>query len=149
MFRECSRPQDQLVTLVLLVSKSAWLHIRNTYQHQSLLKVSTFKYVAGDHAIKRFMTSEPEVTITRCSELDDFIILATDGLWDVVPNEDACQLVKKCLEGHTRRTLMGESTKSPAEAAAVLAELAMAKGSKDNISVIVVEMKNHNQAPIL
>jgi protein phosphatase 2C len=31
-----------------------------------------------------------------------------------------------------------------AEAAAVLAELAMARGSKDNISVIVVELKKRN-----
>uniref|UniRef100_A0A7N0TDU8 protein-serine/threonine phosphatase n=1 Tax=Kalanchoe fedtschenkoi TaxID=63787 RepID=A0A7N0TDU8_KALFE len=95
----------------------------------------------GDYALKPYMISEPEVTVTKFSELDNFIVIASDGLWDVVSSEDACEVVKKCLNGQTRRSLGGGTTKSPADAAAMLAELAMAKGSKDNISVIVVDLK--------
>lgn len=83
---------------------------------------------------------------------DEFLILATDGLWDVISNDVACQAVGKCLEGRMRRRnreateeerrehgIEGEGR--AAEAAAVLAELAMARGSKDNISVIVVDLR--------
>ncbi|CAM8950516.1 unnamed protein product [Rhodiola kirilowii] len=96
----------------------------------------------GDKELKPYMICEPEVTVTKCNELDNFIIIASDGLWDVVSSEDACEVVKMCLDGQPRQRLKGESTKSPAVAAAMLAELAMAKGSKDNVSVIVVELKN-------
>ncbi|KAL9665116.1 hypothetical protein QQ045_020526 [Rhodiola kirilowii] len=103
----------------------------------------------GDHALKTYMISEPEVIVIQRSELDDFIIIATDSLWDAVSNVGTCEIVEKCLAGHTRRTLIGETTKSPAEAAALLAELAMAKGSKDNISVIVVQLKNTTIEPLI
>ncbi|KAK6137282.1 hypothetical protein DH2020_028974 [Rehmannia glutinosa] len=90
----------------------------------------------GDHYLKPYVTSEPEVTVVRRSESDDFLIIATDGLFDVVSNEIACEVVSKCLIGRCRRP--GSDKTGASEAAAVLAELAVAKGSRDNISVIVV-----------
>ncbi|KAK6158380.1 hypothetical protein DH2020_005694 [Rehmannia glutinosa] len=89
----------------------------------------------GDHYLKPYVTSEPEVTVVRRSESDDFLIIATDGLFDVVSNEIACEVVSKCLSGRCRRP--GSDKTGASEAAAVLAELAVAKGSRDNISVIV------------
>ncbi|KAL5568335.1 hypothetical protein UlMin_024910 [Ulmus minor] len=101
----------------------------------------------GDRYLRPFVISKPEVTVTKRSEKDEFLILGSDGLWDVVSNEVACKVVKRCLDGKMRRL----SSRSPeeeevkcesrtSEAAAVLAELAMARGSKDNISVIVVDL---------
>lgn len=73
---------------------------------------------------------------------DEFLILASDGLWDVIPNELACRIVKRCLDGKMRSYMQEvENESRPAEAAALLAELALARGSKDNISVIVVELR--------
>ncbi|KAG5593349.1 hypothetical protein H5410_043863 [Solanum commersonii] len=63
-------------------------------------------------------------------------VIATNGLWDVVSNEVTCDVARKCL-GQIRRKL---PERDSADAAALLAELAIAKGSKDNISVIVVEL---------
>ncbi|KDP25303.1 hypothetical protein JCGZ_20459 [Jatropha curcas] len=98
----------------------------------------------GDLYLKPFVTSEPEVTVTERSISDQFIVIGTDGLWDVVSNEVACEVVKKCFDGHIRnkRFLDEFNGTRAAEAAAILAELAMARGSKDNISVIVVQLES-------
>ncbi|KAL9667691.1 hypothetical protein QQ045_002055 [Rhodiola kirilowii] len=102
----------------------------------SMVAICADRFVYGDHALKVYMISEPEVIVIQRSELDGFIIIATDGLWDAISNVGACEVVEKCLAGHTRRTLIGETTKSLVEAAVMLAELAIAKGSKGTISVI-------------
>lgn len=95
----------------------------------------------GDQYLRPYVVSKPEVTVTKRTGKDEFLILASDGLWDVVTNQVACKVVKKCLDGKMRR-ISKEVVKEgrTSEAAAVLAELAMARGSKDNISVIVVEL---------
>lgn len=73
---------------------------------------------------------------------DEFLILASDGLWDVISNDLACRVVKKCLDGQMRSFFDYTREGRSAEAAAVLAELAMARGSYDNISVVVVDLRN-------
>ncbi|KAM5557657.1 putative protein phosphatase 2C 8 [Rosa sericea] len=112
----------------------------------------------GDQYLRPYVISKPEVTVTKRTEEDEFLILASDGLWDVISNEVACQVVKKVLQGrimtrriinHDRDHVLLNYERPPdsatssriSEAAAVLAELAMARGSKDNISVIVVDLR--------
>jgi protein phosphatase 2C len=97
---------------------------------------------AGDHYLRPYVISKPEVTVTKRSDKDEFLILASDGLWDVISNEVACQVVKRCLDGRMRRnSVEAENESRAAQAAEVLAELAMARGSKDNTSVIVVDLR--------
>ncbi len=51
----------------------------------------------------------PGVTVHRRGESDVFMVLATDGVWDVVDNQEAVQLIEEHLGGtggywsHTRR----------------------------------------------
>lgn len=89
------------------------------------------------------MITDPEVKIMRRNKSDEFLILASDGLWDVISNEVACQVVRRCLDGLIRRSSVSDYTRAgrSAEAAAVLVELAMARGSYDNISVVVVDLR--------
>lgn len=48
----------------------------------------------GDADLKAAgVTAEPEVTVTALAPGDTFLILASDGLWDVVPNHEAVGLV--------------------------------------------------------
>lgn len=98
--------------------------------------------IAGDKCLKPFVTSVPEVTVTKRTNSDEFLILASDGLWDVVSNEYACHVVRRCLSGQMRRRSRGTMTAahSASEAARILAELAISRGSEDNISVIIVEL---------
>ncbi|XP_074567976.1 protein phosphatase 2C 51-like isoform X2 [Curcuma longa] len=96
----------------------------------------------GDCYLKPFVISEPEVTVTERTDKDEFLILASDGLWDVVSNEAACKIARQCLNGRMARMFpdaVGGSTAT--EAAALLAQLAVARESEDNISVVVVQLK--------
>ncbi|CAM8937485.1 unnamed protein product [Rhodiola kirilowii] len=97
----------------------------------------------GDQYLKPFVTSEPEVTVCQRTKNDEFLILASDGLWDVISNQVACQVVRKCLYGRLRKGIQDETVKenNVTRAATLLAKLAMARGSKDNISVVIVELR--------
>jgi len=45
-----------------------------------------------------YITAEPVVTCHPLSEEDQFLVMATDGIWDVLSNEDVVNLVSQHLE---------------------------------------------------
>ncbi|VVA96252.1 unnamed protein product [Arabis nemorensis] len=48
----------------------------------------------GDFCLKDFgLISVPDVSFRRLTEKDEFIVLATDGIWDVLSNEDVVAIV--------------------------------------------------------
>ncbi|XP_065852639.1 probable protein phosphatase 2C 73 [Euphorbia lathyris] len=48
----------------------------------------------GDYCVKDFgVISVPEVTQRHISSRDQFVVLATDGVWDVISNEEAVEIV--------------------------------------------------------
>ncbi|GMY21827.1 probable protein phosphatase 2C 34 [Fagus crenata] len=48
----------------------------------------------GDYCVKDFgLISVPEVTHRNITSRDQFIVLATDGVWDVISNQEAVQIV--------------------------------------------------------
>ncbi|KAK4586606.1 hypothetical protein RGQ29_023672 [Quercus rubra] len=48
----------------------------------------------GDYCLKEFgLISVPDVTQRNITSRDKFVILATDGLWDVISNQEAVQIV--------------------------------------------------------
>ncbi|KAG2628158.1 probable protein phosphatase 2C 48 isoform X2 [Panicum virgatum] len=48
----------------------------------------------GDYSVKDYgVISAPEVTQRKIGSRDQFVILATDGVWDVLSNEEAVQIV--------------------------------------------------------
>ncbi|KAJ4822622.1 hypothetical protein Tsubulata_020953 [Turnera subulata] len=117
--------------------------------HRVLGVLATSRSI-GDQFLKPFVISKPDVIVNKRTQEDEFLILASDGLWDVITNEVACQVVRRCLGGRMRRKsqdIVSESSRA-AEAAAVLAELAMARGSRDNISVIVIELGRRRSSPL-
>lgn len=79
---------------------------------------------------------------------DDCLILASDGLWDVMTNKEACDLARRRIllwykkNGITLTPERGETADPAAQdAAEYLSNYALQKGSKDNITVIVVDLK--------
>ncbi|WVZ69422.1 hypothetical protein U9M48_018210 [Paspalum notatum var. saurae] len=102
----------------------------------------------GDQYMKPFISAEPEVTVTARTDKDEFLILASDGLWDVVPNDVACRVARNCLSGRlaAKHPLKYPGT-SASDAAALLVELAMSKGSEDNVSVVVAELNRTKWVP--
>ncbi|KAL4580513.1 hypothetical protein LXL04_016709 [Taraxacum kok-saghyz] len=53
----------------------------------------------GDFCIKEFgLISVPQVTQRRITAKDQFIVLASDGVWDVVSNEEAVEIVSSTAD---------------------------------------------------
>lgn len=58
-----------------------------------------YKCVHGKGPTEQLVSPEPEVhDIERSEEDDQFIILACDGIWDVMGNEELCDFVRSRLE---------------------------------------------------
>ncbi|KAJ6801939.1 putative protein phosphatase 2C 53 [Iris pallida] len=103
----------------------------------------------GDRYLKPWIIPEPEVMIVPRTKEDECLILASDGLWDVMSNEEACDAARRrILLWHKKNGVFstsssrGEESDPAAQAAAdYLSKLALQKGSKDNISVVVIDLK--------
>ncbi|XP_058082552.1 probable protein phosphatase 2C 73 isoform X2 [Magnolia sinica] len=53
----------------------------------------------GDYCIKDFgLISVPEVTERNITNKDQFLVIATDGVWDVISNQEAVQIVSSTPE---------------------------------------------------
>uniref|UniRef100_H2T6Y1 protein-serine/threonine phosphatase n=1 Tax=Takifugu rubripes TaxID=31033 RepID=H2T6Y1_TAKRU len=58
-----------------------------------------YKCVDGKGPTEQLVSPEPAVCeMTRAPEQDQFLILACDGIWDVMSNEELCDFVKSRLE---------------------------------------------------
>ncbi|KAG2590142.1 probable protein phosphatase 2C 7 isoform X1 [Panicum virgatum] len=86
----------------------------------------------GNHLLKRFIVADPEIQDQEIDGELEFLILASDGLWDVVPSEHAVAFVK--------------DEDGPEAAARKLTEIAFRRGSTDNITCIVVEFRHDNMS---
>ncbi|KAL3351439.1 hypothetical protein AABB24_019834 [Solanum stoloniferum] len=102
----------------------------------------------GDKYLKPWIIPDPEVTFIPRTKDDECLILASDGLWDVMTNEEACDMARKRIlmwhkkYGATLPVERGEGIDPASQAAAeCLSNRALQKGSKDNITVIVVDLK--------
>mgnify|MGYP004715670557 FL=1 len=91
---------------------------------------------------------DPEMTFVPRSREDECLILASDGLWDVMTNEEVCEVARRRIllwhkkNGPSPPNERGERIDPAAQDAAdYLSRLALQRGSKDNISVIVVDLK--------
>ncbi|KAK2947955.1 putative Protein phosphatase 2C [Blattamonas nauphoetae] len=77
----------------------------------------------GDFFLHPYVTADPFLTVTNISPGDEFVIVACDGVWDVISDDLACQIVA--------------TDSDPVQAALKLIDQAFLTGSTDNISVIV------------
>lgn len=78
----------------------------------------------GDQSLKAHLSSEPDIRYVPIDPTIEFVILASDGLWKVMKNQEAVDIVK--------------AIKDPQAAAKRLTTEALARKSKDDISCIVI-----------
>lgn len=71
------------------------------------------------------VTAQPELTVHTVTCDDEFVVIASDGLWDKLSNEDVVRLVH-------------DTVKDPDMAAKRLVTEALTRGSDDNITAVVV-----------
>ncbi|KAK2968541.1 hypothetical protein RJ640_009386 [Escallonia rubra] len=120
-----------------------------------VLGVLAMSRAIGDNYLKPYVIPVPEVTVTERAAEDECLILASDGLWDVVSNDTACNVARMCLRAQrppspprspgsdvTGVTATDESSdKACSDASILLTKLALARHSTDNVSVVVVDLK--------
>lgn len=57
-----------------------------------------YKCVDGKGPTEQLVSPEPEVCVLeRAAEGDEFVVLACDGIWDVMSNEELCEFVRSRL----------------------------------------------------
>ncbi|KAK8518953.1 hypothetical protein V6N13_017790 [Hibiscus sabdariffa] len=81
----------------------------------------------GDKNLKSHLRSDPDMKTVDIDLDTELLILASDGLWKVMSNQEAVDIAKK--------------TKDPLRAAKQLMAEALNRDSKDDISCIVVRFK--------
>jgi len=86
-------------------------------------------YKEATHPVdKQLVIAVPEITERTIDNEDEFIIVASDGFWDVFSNEEAVKLV---------RDLKNTKKQNPTEVSTALTTEAFTRDSLDNITVIV------------
>lgn len=91
----------------------------------------------GDISAEPYITCMPDIFAYKLSHDDKFVILACDGLWDVLVNQDAVNFVlDNCYDPRT-----GSRINKHINVAKRLGELAIARGSTDNVTVLVIFFK--------
>lgn len=81
----------------------------------------------GDKSLKEHLSSEPDITEETIDDDTEFIILASDGLWKVMSNQEAADAIKNIKDARS--------------AAKHLTEEALIRKSTDDISCIVVKFQ--------
>ncbi|KAI3457438.1 hypothetical protein Pfo_014101 [Paulownia fortunei] len=78
----------------------------------------------GDKTLKEHLSSEPDVAVEVIDDEIEFIILASDGIWKVMSNQEAVNCIRHIKDAR--------------KAAKHLNEEALARNSTDDISCVVV-----------
>lgn len=82
----------------------------------------------GDHGMKDFVSAEPFTSKVELQEGDQCLILACDGVWDVMEDQEAADLVMP----------LAASAEDQATAARVLVDAAIRGDTADNVTAIVI-----------
>lgn len=91
---------------------------------QGMLAVSR---ALGDRALKPWVPPTPEICRHTIDEADAFLVLATDGLWDVMSNEEVGGVIY--------------AVAAPQTVAERLVREALSRGSSDNVTALVVDLR--------
>ena len=78
---------------------------------------------------KHGVTCEPDFFCKKIKDHDKFVIIASDGLWDVISENDITEFVNT----YENKILSSE------EFSQKIVDLAIKKGTTDNVSCIVIK----------
>nr|XP_055051975.1 protein phosphatase, Mg2+/Mn2+ dependent, 1Na (putative) [Misgurnus anguillicaudatus] len=87
-----------------------------------------FKEVELKTQTEQLVSPEPEVYELRRTPEDEFLVVACDGVWDAVGNEELCAFVRNRLQ----------VCDDLRDICAQVIDLCLYKGSLDNISIIII-----------
>jgi len=95
-----------------------------------------FKANTGLAAEAQAVTAAPEIYVHHRSEADNFVVLACDGIWDVVDNSKCGTLIAQGLK--TEGNSVGQVCEDVIQAC-------YDQGSGDNMSIIIIEFLYERQ----
>jgi len=88
-----------------------------------------YKNVEGKGQCEQLVSPEPEISVEQRNEkTDEFMILACDGVWDVMTNEDLVEFVRSRLLVTNNLELICNQ----------VIDTCLYKGSRDNMSIVLV-----------
>lgn len=109
-----------------------------------VLGVLAMSRAIGDRYMSPYIIPVPEITFMTRSDEDECLILASDGLWDVMSNDEVGEVARRLLRRMRRSMPAGDIC--PAQVVADnLRQLALGRNSSDNISIIVVDLKSRRR----
>ena len=85
---------------------------------------------------KQMVSCYPDIAIHVRSDVDQLLVLACDGVWDVMSNVESINFLQDIILKEDKNT----SSQNMADA---LIELALSTGSTDNISAVIVKLSNN------
>ncbi|KAL6549440.1 hypothetical protein OROHE_008557 [Orobanche hederae] len=86
----------------------------------------------GDHYLKQWVTAEPETKVLKLEPEHEFLLLASDGLWDKVSNQEAVDVA--------RPLCVNIDKPKPLSACRKLVDLSVSRGSTDDVSVMLIQL---------
>eukprot|EP00878_Enallax_costatus_P000689 GHUV01000798.1.p1 GENE.GHUV01000798.1~~GHUV01000798.1.p1 ORF type:complete len:644 (+),score=188.14 GHUV01000798.1:1116-3047(+) len=103
----------------------------------------------GDHALRPYgVTADPDVAHHERCDSDDYLILASDGLWNVLSNKDVACIIQLLISelsaiGLSRAQISALLPK-------ILTRIALQRGSTDNITILTLDIsQNSNSRPLM
>lgn len=131
-------------------------------QHRGVWRVQgelVITRTIGDIPLQHYLSAQADVVVVPLTDPSgatafDFVVIASDGLWDVMANDEAVRFVQRYRQRHHPQHDMcdgaldsgdcpaaGASDSWEQHAATALAREAFVRGSSDNIGVLVVPLR--------
>ncbi|KAG8190492.1 hypothetical protein JTE90_006666 [Oedothorax gibbosus] len=90
-----------------------------------------YKRVKGKGPCEQLVSPEPEVNVVeRDNDLDEFLVLACDGVWDVLTNSEICDHIRYMMQVSSDLEYICNC----------VIDACLYKGSKDNMSIVLVAL---------
>ncbi|GMH44429.1 hypothetical protein BSKO_12381 [Bryopsis sp. KO-2023] len=121
------------------VAKAGGHIVQMAYDGPRVMGILNMTRAVGDHSLRPFVIANAETVVLRRHPSDEFLLIATDGLWGEMSEEDCCNLVQRCFAHGQAKGIPRQSAVKLA--ANVLVKRVVEKGGADNITVIVVDLK--------
>ena len=95
----------------------------------------------GNATLRPAVSGEPDCsTFLRDGKRDLFVLVATDGVWDVFGAREACAVVRDELELNNCADCSRGQKEAAQKAAARLVREALGRGSQDNAAAVVINL---------
>ncbi|KAL6901896.1 hypothetical protein ACP4OV_004772 [Aristida adscensionis] len=111
------------------------VNYRGTWRVQGSLAVSRG---IGDAHLKQWIVADPDTRSLLVDQQCEFLILASDGLWDKMDNQEAVDLARPLCVSNHKASRMAACRK--------LAETSISRGSTDDISVVIIQLQSFSSS---